>query len=283
MKRTFISLIFLFLAVTAGAQSLAINTDGSPANASALLDVNSSSKGFLPPRLTTVQRDAIVSPATGLLIFNSSSNSLQFYNGIAWVSVLTPSTTAVFLPTIVIGTQQWMSYNLDVAFYRNGDPIPQVTDAATWSALTTGAWCYYNNDSTQGSSYGKIYNWYAVNDPRGLAPMGWHVPTDDEWNTLTTTLGGAATAGGKLKKAGTLNWTSPNTAGNNNSGFGALPGGYREIFGAFSNININGFWWSSTENFLSVPFYRYLEYTNGVIVSNINNKKYGFSVRCVRD
>jgi uncharacterized protein (TIGR02145 family) len=283
MKRTFISLTFLFIAVTAGAQSLAINTDGSPANASALLDVNSSSKGFLPPRLTTVQRDAIVSPATGLLIFNSSSNSLQFYNGIVWVSVLTPSTTAVFLPTIVIGTQQWMSNNLDVAFYRNGDPIPQVTDAATWSGLTTGAWCYYNNDSTQGSSYGKIYNWYAVNDPRGLAPMGWHVPTDDEWTTLTTTLGGAAVAGGKLKKAGTLNWTSPNTAGNNNSGFGALPGGYREIFGAYSNININGFWWSSTENFLSVPIYRYLEYTNGAIVSNINNKKYGFSVRCVRD
>jgi uncharacterized protein (TIGR02145 family) len=283
MKRTFISLTFLFIAVTAEAQSLAINTDGSPANASALLDVNSSSKGFLPPRLTTVQRDAIVSPATGLLIFNSSSNSLQFYNGITWVSVLTPSTTAVFLPTIVIGTQQWMSNNLDVAFYRNGDPIPQVTDAATWSGLTTGAWCYYNNDSTQGSSYGKIYNWYAVNDPRGLARMGWHVPTDDEWTTLTTTLGGAAVAGGKLKKAGTLNWTSPNTAGNNNSGFGALPGGYREIFGAYSNININGFWWSSTENFLSVPIYRYLEYTNGAIVSNINNKKYGFSVRCIRD
>jgi uncharacterized protein (TIGR02145 family) len=283
MKKALIFLPFLFLNIKSGAQSLAINTDGSPADASALLDVNSTSKGILPPRMTTVQRDAITTPATGLVVFNTSVNSLQLYNGTAWVSLITPSTTAVFLPTVVIGTQQWMSSNLDVAFYRNGDPIPQVTDAGAWSALTTGAWCYYNNDSTQGSTYGRIYNWYAVNDPRGLAPIGWHVPSDAEWTTLTTTLGGASVAGGKMKKAGTLNWTAPNTAGNNNSGFTALPAGYRDIFGGYSNLNINGFWWSSTENFPLVPFYRYLEYSNGAIVSNINNKRYGFSVRCIRD
>ena len=112
----------------------------------------------------------------GLVIFNTNTNSLNLYSGSLWVSLTTPSTTAVFLPTIVIGTQQWMSKNLDVAFYRNGDPIPQVTDPTAWAALTTGAWCYYDNDSTQGNKYGKLYNWYAVNDPRGFSTTGLAYP-----------------------------------------------------------------------------------------------------------
>ena len=99
---------------------------------------------------------------------------------------------------VVIGAQKWKSKNLDVAFYRNGDAIPQVTDDAEWAALTTGAWCYYNNDSTLGKTYGKLYNWYAVNDPRGLAPRGWHIPSDAEWTTLETTLGGSSAAGWKM-------------------------------------------------------------------------------------
>src|SRR5580765_7574137 len=98
---------------------------------------------------------------------------------------------------IKIGTQKWMSRNLDVTYYRNGDVIPHVTDPTKWQALTTGAWCWYNNDSANGAVYGKLYNWYAVNDPRGLVPAGWHIPSDAEWNTLSTYLG--IYAGGKMK------------------------------------------------------------------------------------
>jgi uncharacterized protein (TIGR02145 family) len=102
-----------------------------------------------------------------------------------------------------------MQSNLNVSHYRNGDVIPQVTDPTAWSSLTTGAWCYYNNDTANGTVYGKLYNWYAVNDPRGLSPQGWHVPTDAEWTNLTSCLGGESLAGGKMK-ATTL-WDSPNT------------------------------------------------------------------------
>jgi uncharacterized protein (TIGR02145 family) len=283
MKKAIVLLSFLFLMVTARTQSLAINTDGSPANASALLDVKSTSKGFLPPRMSTVQRDLISIPVAGLVIFNNTTSSLQLYNGTGWVSLTTPSNTAVFLPTIVIGTQQWMNKNLDVAFYRNGDPIPQVTNAAAWAALTTGAWCYYNNDSTQGNKYGKLYNWYAVNDPRGLAPQGWHIPSDAELTALETTLGGSSVAGGKMKEAGTISWTNPNTGGNNNSGFAGLPGGYRYDDGSFFVVGFNGFWWGATETSTTNAWFRFLDYFNGVLNRISGNKNYGLSVRCLRD
>jgi len=159
--------------------------------------------------VTVTQRDAIASPAAGLIVFNSSSNALEMYTGSKWISM--GSSSADALPTIQIGTQRWQAKNHDVAFYKNGDPIPQVRDAAVWGALTTGAWCYYNNDSTLSTRYGKLYNWYAVNDARGLAPQGWHIPTDAEWTTLGTTLGGDAIAGGSLKEAGTVSWATPNT------------------------------------------------------------------------
>ncbi|MBK9465523.1 MAG: fibrobacter succinogenes major paralogous domain-containing protein [Chitinophagaceae bacterium] len=176
--------IFIFLLITNISPRAQVGIGTTTPAASAQLDVNSTTKGLLPPRMTTVQRDLISIPAAGLFIFNLTTNSLQIYNGTGWVSLTTPSNTAVFLPTIVIGTQQWMNNNLDVAFYRNGDPIPQVTDPTAWAGLTTGAWCYYNNDSTLGNKYGKLYNWYAVNDPRGLAPQGWHIPSDAEWTAL---------------------------------------------------------------------------------------------------
>jgi len=283
MKKALVLLSFLFLIVTARTQSLAINTDGSTADNSALLDVKSTSKGLLPPRMTTAQRDLITTPAAGLVIFNSQTNSLQLYNGSVWVSLTTSSNTAVFLPTIVIGTEQWMNKNLDVAFYRNGDPIPQVTNATAWDALTTGAWCYYNNDSTQGNKYGKLYNWYAVNDPRGLAPQGWHVPSDAEWTILETTLGGSSVAGGKMKEAGTLNWTAPNTGGNNNSGFAGLPGGFRSINGSFNDVGFEGYWWSSTGTTPTYAWFRLLNYNLGALGRFNFDKRNGFSVRCLRD
>lgn len=138
--------------------------------------------------------------------------------------------------TVKIGIQLWMKENLNVSHYRNGDPIPEVKNPTEWINLTTGAWCYYINDSAMGPRYGKLYNWYAVNDPRGLAPTDWHVPSHAEWISLTTYLGGEDVAGGKMKEAGTSHWQSPNAGATNSSGFTALPGGYRLSNGAYNGI-----------------------------------------------
>jgi len=281
MHKALTILVFLAISIAGMAQQVGIGTT-TPA-ASAQLDVSSTSKGLLPPRMTTSQRNAIASPATGLIIFNTTTNSLEIRNNSAWVALSTPASTAVFLPTMVIGTQQWMSKNLDVAFYRNGDPIPQVTDPTTWLVLTTGAWCYYNNDPILGNKYGKLYNWYAINDPRGLAPQGWHIPSDAEWTTLATSLGGSTVAGGKMKEPGTLNWTTPNTGADNSSGFGGLPGGARLPDGYFDIVSTNGLWWSSSETSPSIAWYRYLANEDGVLSSYTNDKRFGFSVRCLRD
>ena len=236
--------LWLFTSMTGFAQNVGIGT-ATPAS-TAILDVNSTTKGFLPPRLSDAQRDAIANPATGLVIFNTTSNSLEMYKGTQWVSLI-PASNAVSLPNIVIGTQRWMRQNLDVAFYRNGDPIPHITDPVQWANATTGAWCYYNNDSLMGGAYGKLYNWYAVNDPRGLAPEGWHVPTDEEWTVLENLLGGEFVAGTKLKEAGTKHWAT-NNRGNNISGFTALPGGLRFANGAASGFEtFVAYWWTATE------------------------------------
>ena len=276
-KLLFLLPIFVLLQLCLYAQ-VGIGT-ATPA-ASAKLDVSSTTQGFLPPRMTTVQRDAIVSPATGLVIFNTSTNSLETKNSSGWVAL---SSSFVPMPAIAIGTQQWMRENLDVLTYRNGDIIPQVTDPTAWAALTTGAWCYYNNDPLNGAIYGKLYNWYAFNDPRGLAPVGWHIPTEAEWTTLSTTLGGDAVAGGKMKVAGTTRWTYPNTGADNSSGFAGLPGGFRYYGGAFSTVGSNGYWWSSAEYSASSAFYRFLDYNFGSITRSAFSKQGGFSVRCLRD
>ncbi len=186
---------------------------------------------------------------------------------------------------VKIGTQHWMRKNLDALTYRNGDIIPQVTDSTAWAALTTGAWCYYNNDPANGTIYGKLYNWYAVNDPRGLAPTGWHIPTDEEWITLTDYLGGEMVAGGKMKTTGTSTWASPNTEATNKSAFAGLPGGERFNDGTFFKwlFRQGGNWWSSTESSTTNAWARYLAYSRGDLNGGDDDKHYGFSVRCLRD
>jgi uncharacterized protein (TIGR02145 family) len=250
---------------------------------SAVLEVSSTTQGFLPPRMSTSQRDGISIPTTGMVIFNTTTNGLEVKSSNGWV-LLTPS-NAVSLSTVVIGTQQWTDKNLDVLTYRNGDLIPQVKDPTTWAALTTGAWCYFNNDpSGFGAIYGKLYNWYAVNDPRGLAPQGWHIATYDEWATLSTTLGGTAVAGSKLKTSGTSRWVSPNTGATNESGFSALPGSYRDIDGRFLNFTgQSGYWWTAKEFNTSNAFYYFLNNTIENLLWGNENKKRGFSVRIIRD
>ena len=185
--------------------------------------------------------------------------------------------------TVTIGKQVWMKKNLDVTTYRNGDPIPQVTDGTAWANLKTGAWCYYSNDPAYGNTLGKLYNWYAVNDARGLAPTGWHVPTDAEWTTLTDCLGGEIIAGGKLKETGTSRWNSPNAGATNSSGFSAVPGGCRAFFVAFNTIDYFGFWWSTTVDDTTNTWGRSLLFNSASINSGKGYKGNGCSVRLVRD
>jgi len=283
MKKLFI-LLAIFATVATTAQSVGINADGSAADTSAILDLKTTTQGFLPPRMTTTERDAITTPATGLVIFNTTTNGLEVRSSSGWSSLTTPSTTAVFLPTVVIGTQQWMRENLDVMTYRNGDVIPQVTDNTAWVGLTTGAWCWYSNSADNGAIYGKLYNWYAVNDPRGLAPQGWHIPTDAEWTTLGTLLGGDAVAGGKMKTTGTTRWNTLNTSATNESGFAGLPGGGRFDDGAFYYVGVYGHWWSATEDYSGGAWIRYLKNSNVNLYRDGSGiKENGFSVRCLRD
>ena len=190
---------------------------------------------------------------------------------------------SVILTSVLIGNQTWATKNLDVATYRNGEVIPQVQDANAWSNLSTGAWCYYANNSANGTTYGKLYNWYAVNDPRGLAPNGYHIPSDAEWTTLTDYLGGASIAGGKMKEAGTSHWLSPNAYASNSTGFRGLPGGFRNVNGNFNSIGANGYWWTSSETTTEKAWYRSLSRNNGNVSSYNDYKLYGFSVRCLED
>jgi len=219
---------------------------------------------------------------SGSIIFNytvdCNSNSIAD-------SIVIFSTCCSNCCDVTIGTQTWTSCNLEVITYRDGTSIPQVTDQATWAELTTGAWCYYKNSSITGDTYGKLYNWYAVNDPRGLAPVGYHIPTDTEWTTLTTYLGGNSVAGGKLKETGTVHWDNGNTGASNSSGFTGLPGGYRSNFGGFTDEGNNAGFWSSTETEVDSDFAFQIElWSRGIVANRYGyNKKYGFSVRLVRD
>jgi uncharacterized protein (TIGR02145 family) len=181
---------------------------------------------------------------------------------------------------VQIGTQIWTTKNLDVTTYRNGDVIPQVTSPAQWVELTTGAWCYYENKSENGTTYGKLYNWFAVKDSRGLAPTGYHIPTAAEWTILINFLGGETEAGIKMKSAS--GWTG-NGNGNNSSGFTSLPGGSLATNGKFFDIGSLGYWWSSTESSTTYAWNFAHYYRNSNIYRGNSYKASGFSVRCVRD
>jgi uncharacterized protein (TIGR02145 family) len=199
--------------------------------------------------------------------------------------------------TVTIGSQVWMKENLKTSKYRNGDAIPTNPTNIGWQNTTSGAYAIYNNDAANNTTYGKLYNWYAVADPRGLCPAGWHVPTDHDWQLLTKYLDPAADttgccasiAGGKMKSTGTIDggtglWYSPNQDATNSSGFTGLPGGRRANNGTYNEIGYFGFWWSSTEYSSANAWYRYLDFYNGYSFRYYDyNKTSGFSVRCLRD
>lgn len=186
--------------------------------------------------------------------------------------------------TVTIGTQVWMAENLKTTSYSNGDPIPNVTGNIQWGNLNSAAWSHYNSSSQYENPYGKLYNWFAVNDNRNICPIGWHVPSDAEWTKLTDYLGGVSVAVSKMKSTGTQFWQSPNQDATNESGFSGLPGGFRAYNGAFGWIRENGSWWSSTEKSenANVAWHRSLTSNNSVGRGG-NDKKTGFSVRCLKD
>jgi len=187
--------------------------------------------------------------------------------------------------TVKIGNQLWMAENLKVTHYRNGDAILNVMGKTAWSNRTIGAYCNYDNNATNAYTYGRLYNWYAVNDSRNIVPNGWHVPTDSEWQTLSDYLGGDFVAGGKLKETGTTHWNSPNTDATNESGFSSLPGGYRDGNGAYHNIGREGCWWSSTEERdRNSAWYRSLSFSGSILGGDaVDSRQDGFSIRCVQD
>ena len=183
-------------------------------------------------------------------------------------------------PIVNINNQIWLQKNLNVSRYRNGDIIPQVSDLSQWANLTTGAWCYYNNDSSLGNVYGKLYNWYAVNDSRGLSPFDWNVPNVNDLNTLVDDLGGSNIAGGKMKQEGSFYWNNPNIAATNSSKFFALPGGNRGFINYQNNGSKFEFWNADESNSGAISYY--LSDTSASIEQSSSTcKKAGLSVRCL--
>jgi uncharacterized protein (TIGR02145 family) len=192
---------------------------------------------------------------------------------------------------VTIGTQTWMVENLKTTKYNDGTAIPNVTNEAAWAALTTPAYCWYNNDATYKATYGALYNWYTVNSTRSggknVCPTNWHVSSDAEWTALTTFLGGIDVAGGKLKEIGTTHWSTPNTGATNETGFTALPGSLRDNLGKFMPyIGLYGSWYTSTEDNTGTgvdAFARSMMYTLVNVTLNGGNMGYGMSVRCLKD
>jgi uncharacterized protein (TIGR02145 family) len=203
-----------------------------------------------------------------------------FYsNQIECITLNKPDTV---LESVKIGFQVWTSRNLDVSTYRNGDPIRYASTPEEWQNASTkgeGAWCYYDNDPKNGEIYGKLYNWYAVNDPRGLAPIGYHIPSDAEWSVLTEYLGGGSIAGYKMKS--TTGWQN-NGNGDNSSGFNGIAGGSRS--GIFTKIGLICRWWGTTEDINTIDaIHRGLNAGANNIFWYSSSKGQGFSVRCLRD
>lgn len=210
--------------------------------------------------------------------------------------------------TVKICDQIWTQSNLNVSHYRNGDVIPQVTDPNAWASLTTGAWCYYNNDPANEAVYGKLYNWYAVTDSRGLAPQGWHIPSKNESVSLAYCAGGTTdfytgnnasvlniyrTAGGNLKEIGTTLWTSPNVGATNFTNFYGLPSGLRGTDGIYQGIGLGFSFWSktadtswppNTTNLNLLYWYNGMGYGNSdFIVNPYGDRGFGLAVRCIKD
>ena len=265
-----------------------INADGSSPDGSAMLDVKSNNKGLLPPRMTQSDRNAIQAPAEGLMIFNTTTKSIDVFFGGGWYALakqlpdLTDYDGHVY-PLVRIGTKQWMGRNLRSTHYSDGSPIVNAM--------------VYNGDTSDLNSYGLLYNWNSIMNQelssnlnpsgvQGVCPLGWHLPSDGEWMELLGYYGGTASAGGPLKETGYFHWTEPNTGASNVSGLALVPGGYSVFAGGqllYYDMHTCGNYWSCTEydGTRAYDFSFYYDYPG---VYHVNNSKgMYFSVRCVKD
>lgn len=185
--------------------------------------------------------------------------------------------------TVNIGTQIWLKQNLKTSRYNDGSTIPNITDNAAWLGLSTGARCYYNNDSViYAATYGALYNWHTVNTGN-LCPVGWHVPTDNEWTVLENYLGGSTIAGNKLKEAGTSHWNYSINGTNNETGFTALPGGHRNIYYNYLYKGEGGYWWSSSATNIDYAWLRSMFWHFNGVNTLSYDKNFGYSVRCLKN
>jgi uncharacterized protein (TIGR02145 family) len=280
------------------ARGVCWSTSPNPTTANNLTN-NGSGSGSFTSNLTGLQPNTtyyVRAYATNA-VTTAYGNSLQFTTEIPLFlpgAGVTDADGNAYATIILNNGQEWMASNLRTATYANGDPVPNVTDGNQWNGLTAGAWAYYANQSNFENPYGKLYNGYAVSDPRNVCPTNWHVPTDAEWSTLVGYLDPtydpnangfqSVTAGGKMKSTGTQYWIAPNTGATNESGFSGLPGGTRFSFdGSFHFLGGSGYWWSASESGAEGAWARFLDYGNAGIYRNSYGKRNGFSVRCLRD
>ncbi len=193
-------------------------------------------------------------------------------------------------PVVKIGGRIWMAENLKTSSYKDGTSIPHVENGAEWANLTAPGYCWYDNEIDNKNIYGGLYNWYAVNTGN-LCPAGWHVPSDDEWHQMILYLDGNATlleeresrtAADNLKETGITHWNYP-SAGTDDVGFKALPGGYRRYTGDFGGTTDNGNWRTSTQYDATRVWYRYIFTDSGDFYRKITNMQAGYSVRCIKD
>ena len=205
----------------------------------------------------------------GSVYFNLTAQTVTDYDGNVYT-------------TVAIGNQQWLVENLKVTHYRNGDPVPLVTDGGTWINLTTGAYCWFNNNIENKATYGALYNWFTTIDERKIAPTGCHVPTEAEWAELIEYLGGREIAGGKMKETGTAHWLAPNTGATNSSGFTGLPGGVRIVQG-FAGMELVGDWWSCTYDAGEIANAQSLNYQDTILYDADGPCVYGYSIRCLKN
>jgi uncharacterized protein (TIGR02145 family) len=274
-KKTIITVIS-FVALLFSYVNMSGNIDYSSA-----LDSDRAGSKYVQPKIKSAQPDSIPVKTKTKPAQTSSKSTQTKSKTTQKNSKAEPDKKESDVGIVRIGTQSWALANLDVCIFRNGDSILQARTNKEWvSAGESGkpAWCYYNNDPAIGLKYGKLYNWYAVNDPRGLAPAGWTLPADDDWVKLGNYLGAQGVAGSKMKSIN--RWNEGNN-GTNESGFNGFPGGYRVENGAFLNIGSIGTWWSTTElNPLSSADH-YLAQSNSLGRSS-SPKQRGESVRCLR-
>lgn len=208
---------------------------------------------------------------------NPSKSTINFNTGLTY-GTMTDGEDNVY-KTIVIGTQTWMAENLAVTKLNDGTPLTFLTSDTFWADSAVAAYCWYNNDSIV---YGALYNFYAVSTGK-LCPAGWHVPSNSEWSTLTTYLGGESDAAPKLMEAGNSHWQEPNVSQTDDYGFTAIPGGYRKYSGGFGNQLKAAYWWSGTESSADNGWFRYIYFSFNNINTSNTQKATGMNVRCIKD